>query len=84
MRAPVVVGEGVDLVDDDRAQAGEELAGRHPWAHEHGLERLGRDEEDVGRVGEEAAALACAAALWVTPVAAPPPVSARIRLRTSS
>jgi hypothetical protein len=56
VRAALVVGDGVDLVDDDGADVAEVLArfGRG----EQEVEGLGRGDEDVGRVAQHARALA--------------------------
>ena len=51
--APLGGGQGVDLVDDHRLDAAQRLAGRRG---EHEVERLGRGDEDVGRVAHEAGA----------------------------
>ena len=48
--AALVVGDGVDLVDDDGADAGEVLAGLA--GGEQDVEGLGRGDEDVGRMLE--------------------------------
>ena len=45
--APLGGGEGVDLVDDHGLDAAQRLAGRR---REHQVERLGRGDEQVGRV----------------------------------
>ena len=47
-------GHRVDLVDDHGLDAAQRLARRRG---EHEVERLGRGDEDVGRVAHEAAAL---------------------------
>ena len=44
--AALGLGDGVDLVDDHRLGAGEDLAGARG---EHQVERLGRGDQDVGR-----------------------------------
>jgi hypothetical protein len=51
--AAFVVGDGVDLVDDDGADAAEVLAGLA--CGEEDVERLGRGDEDVRRVSSMAA-----------------------------
>ncbi len=58
--APVVAGEGVSLVDDDGLHVGEPTMVVDPAGDEHRLDRLGRGEQDVGRLGEEAVALGLA------------------------
>lgn len=57
MPAPVVGGEGVRLVDDDRPHATEEAVRVDPGGEEHRLQRLRRREQDVGRVDDEALSL---------------------------
>ena len=54
--AALVVGDGVDLVDDDGADMAEVLAGFA--GGEQQVERLGRGDEDVRRVAQHARALA--------------------------
>ena len=56
--AAVVAGEGVDLVDDDGAQAGEERPVVDVGADQHRLERLRRGQQDVGRLAQDALAVA--------------------------
>ncbi len=55
MCAALVVGHGVDFVDDDGADAGEIGAGL--LGGEQDVERLGRGDEDVRRLLEHGAAL---------------------------
>ena len=52
--APLGSGHGVNLVDDDPANAGQRLAG---FRGEQEEERLGRGDEDVGRIALHPAAL---------------------------
>ncbi len=52
--APLGGGQGVDLVDDHGLHTAEVLPGRR---REHQVERLGRGDEQVGRVAQHAAAL---------------------------
>ena len=52
--APLGGGQRVDLVDDHGLDAAQRLAGRRG---EHQVERLGRGDEDVGRVADEPAPL---------------------------
>ena len=54
VRAPLGGGQRVDLVDDHRLDVAQGLAGRRG---EHEVERLGRGDEQVGRVAHELAAL---------------------------
>ena len=54
VRAALGVGDGVHLVDDDRLDAAQRLAGR---AGEQQEQRLGGGDEDVGRPAGERAAL---------------------------
>ena len=51
--APLGGGQGVDLVDDHRLDVAQRLAGLR---REHEVERLGRGDEDVGRVARRAGA----------------------------
>ena len=55
MRAALVVGYGVDFVDDDGADAAEMLAGFA--CGEEDVEGLGRGDEDVRRVAEHGGTL---------------------------
>ncbi len=50
--AAVVASEGVDLVDDDGADAAQERSGIDAGRDHHDLERLGRRQQDVGRFGQ--------------------------------
>jgi hypothetical protein len=50
----VVTGEGVDLVDHDSAKVAEELPVLDLGADEHRLDRLGRGEQDVGTLAQDA------------------------------
>ena len=54
VRAALGAGERVDLVDDDRLDAAQRLAGRR---REHEEQRLGRRDEDLGRMRHERPAL---------------------------
>ena len=54
VRAALRAGERVDLVDDDRLDAAQGLAGR---GGEHEEQRLGRRDEDLGRMRHERPAL---------------------------
>ena len=54
VRAPLRARERVDLVDDDRLDAAQGLARRR---REHEEERLGRRDEDLGRVRDQPAPL---------------------------
>ncbi len=54
VRAALGGGERVDLVDDHRLDAAQRLARRRG---EHQVERLGRGDEDVGRVADQLAAV---------------------------
>ena len=56
--APVVPGEGVDLVDDDRAQPGEQPRWSTQRRDEHGLQRLGRGQQQVRRLAAGSPSLA--------------------------
>ena len=51
--AAIVAGEGVHLVDDDRRRSANNRAWSTPVRDQHRLQRLGRGEQDVGRVGED-------------------------------
>jgi hypothetical protein len=53
MPAAVIPGECVHLVDDDGAHPGEEPPGVDRPRHQHGLQRLGGGQEEVGRVARE-------------------------------
>jgi hypothetical protein len=53
VRAPLGGNQRVDLVDDDRLDLAQRLAG---LGGEHEVERLGRGDEDVGRVAHQLAA----------------------------
>jgi len=53
VRAAVVVGERVNLVDDD-LQSREQPMRRHAWAHKHRLERFRRRQNDIGRLVQKA------------------------------
>ena len=55
MRPALGGGEVVNLIHDNRGNAGEGVAG---GAGEHEVEGLGGGDEDVGRVADELAALA--------------------------
>ena len=55
MRAALVVGDGVDLVDDDGADGSEMLTGFGGGQQQ--VERLGRGDEDVRRSAQHAGAL---------------------------
>jgi hypothetical protein len=50
---PVIVGERVNLIDDDDLEPLEQPARGDPRAHEHRLERLRRRHEDIRRMVEE-------------------------------
>ena len=55
VRAPLGRGHGVDLVDDHRLGAGQELASLRG---QHQVQRLGRGDEDVGRMASHRSAFA--------------------------
>ena len=56
MPTPVVPGESVQLVDDDRAHVAEQQLVVDFAEDEHRLEGLRRRQQDVRRVGDHAAA----------------------------
>ena len=53
MRATLAAGDGVNLVDDDRLDPGQGLAGRRG---QHQKQRLGRGDQHIGRLADELAA----------------------------
>src|SRR5437762_216361 len=54
--APLVPGHGVNLVDDDRLDAGEELAA--PLSGEQDVQRLGSRDQDVRGLSEHPGSVA--------------------------
>ena len=80
----LVAGDGVDLVDDHRLDAGEHLA--RPRG-QHQVERLGRGDQDVGRrraASPRARAAACRRCGSRRAGRAPSPRSGARRLRSTS
>jgi hypothetical protein len=55
--AAVGAGHGVDLVDDDDPQIGEQPGRVDRLRHQHDLERLGRGHQQLGRLAQEGATL---------------------------
>ena len=80
--APLGGGQRVDLVDDHGLDAAQRLAGRR---REHQVQRLGRGDEDVGRVAHELAALVgrrcrrCACRRWARCSGTPEPLGRQAR-----
>lgn len=54
MAAAIVAHKRVHLVDDHGTQLSKQAPGRHLGAHHHDFERLGRGEQDIGRLGDKA------------------------------
>ena len=79
MPASVVAGEGMKLVDHDGPDRSEELPVIDPRGDQDDFERLGRGQEAVGRIGDDAPLLGLGRV--AVPAGGPPTHQAEVALQ---